>query len=183
MLFSRLNGFNAFLMLIPKKLIMKKNKLILPVFSLLLLFLFVQCSTNEQNNEINTPPPNNEPNIETNIIPDNFSFSYEQLQAMPREDLNKETIPEWLVNKINEYEKSIDPVDCMKFFRGKWNNRIVYLIYNSFSSCLLCKLYYEDGSKVILYFEDDPYLSNELLTDFLEKSTNWVIFNEFGSCL
>ena len=139
------------------------------MFSFLLSFLFVQCS-------------NNKDDIENESLSDNIFFPNELLTSSPRVDVKKKDLPEWLVKRIDKYEDFVDPVNCIKIFRGNWNNRTVYYIYNSFNSCLFCELYYENGTHVELYFSENPDLSNKLLNDLFKESKNWVILYEFGSC-
>jgi len=143
---------------------MNKCKLLKPMLSCLLLFLFIQCSKNKEEK-------------------DSYTFySTEWLKSSPKVNVNKKDLPEWLVKRINEYDKFVAPVDCIKFFRGNWNNETVYYIYSVLNSCIFCELYYENGNKVELYFSEDPDLSDKLSNDFFEKSKSWVILYEFGSC-
>ena len=152
---------------------MRKNQLILPMFSFLILFLFLQCSKNENNGVLDKQNPENETDIEINNPPEGVSISF--IRSAPWADVNKESLPELLVIRINEYEDFLDPGNCVKFLRGSWNNRTVYYIFESYSSCMACKIYYEDGHKI-------EFANSKIITDFYNTSTNWVIFREFGTC-
>ena len=118
---------------------------------LLLLCVTFGCSKSNDSNETN------------------IGVSWNHLKSAPSVDISKGSLPEWLVIKINEYESFIDTGNYVEFFRGEWNKRTVYYIYNHFSSCLLCELYYENGEKVDFAF------NNELLSNFFETSKNWVV--------
>jgi hypothetical protein len=107
---------------------------------------------------------------------ENIGVSFDHLNLAPSVDMPKERLPKWLVIKINEYEDAISPLNCVKFYRGKWNTRTVYLLFSLLHSCLLCDLYYEDGEKV------DLGLNGEWVPGFTEKSTNWVMLYKVGNC-
>jgi len=126
----------------------------------MLLFITIGCSENKETKVIDT---------------DTF---LNNLKKAPNFNISKENLPEWLVVKINEIEiiNSRD-ICCIKIriFQGEWEKQTVYFIVNSFSSCIFCDTYYEDGKK-IEFPDDGGKKSNEFMTE----SHQWKIIYEFG---
>ncbi|MDR3286842.1 MAG: hypothetical protein LBT27_05315 [Prevotellaceae bacterium] len=90
----------------------------------------------------------------------------------------QENLPEWLLIKISEIEflyseDSKEFFICkVRIFQGEWNKQIVYLIMENLSSCLFCKIYYENGENIV--FNDTPF------EDFSTSSKNWIQIYEYG---
>jgi len=107
---------------------------------------------------------------------DNENF-LNKLKKAPSVNISKENLPEWLVVKINFLEtahsKDISWVK-VRIFKGKWKNHTVYFISDSFSSCLFCDVYYEDGENIIWPADGMEF------TGFCSTSKNWKLIYEFG---
>jgi hypothetical protein len=86
---------------------------------------------------------------------------------------SQSVFPEWLTIKINEIEASADALTRIRVYKGEWNKEPVYLIWDNFSSCLLCEVYNETGRKVTF--------TEESVTDFDTTSTNWVLIYEYSN--
>ena len=98
-----------------------------------------------------------------------------ELKTSPSSIAPKESLPEWLVVRINEIEiihsKDIEVVN-VRVFKGEWRSQKVYFIKNTLQSCLLCEVYYENEEKIIW--------SNDDIDSFYATSTNWELIYEFG---
>ena len=91
-------------------------------------------------------------------------------------ELHKENVPEWLALKIDALEtkyKEDIRITKIRVIKVEWRNRIVYFIYNSYSSCMLCDLYYADGEKLV-------FASDEEADDFSKRYTSKKMIYEFG---
>jgi hypothetical protein len=110
----------------------------------------------------------NEPDIDTFL---------DKLNSASLAIENEENRPEWLVAKIDEIENihsNDTAIINVQIFKGKWNEQIIYFIKNSLQSCLLCEVYYEDGTQVMLFNDSD-------IGSFCETSENWALIYEFGN--
>jgi hypothetical protein len=77
--------------------------------------------------------------------------------------------PEWLKEKINSIAISNMPYYHMaEVNRYKWNNDFIFQFDIPVSSCLLCEVYYYNGTKV--NFANDSTVQNYLL-----KRTNKLL--------
>jgi hypothetical protein len=89
--------------------------------------------------------------------------------------------PVWLSTKINEmevlHEKDISIIK-VRIFQGEWENRTVYFIFNSLSSCMLCEVYREDGGKLAFEPGDGDVFMNSFC-----MNKNWKLIYEFGNGL
>ncbi|MCL1937830.1 MAG: hypothetical protein FWF52_05495 [Candidatus Azobacteroides sp.] len=102
------------------------------------------------------------------------------LQTAPRVDVERESLPEWLVVKINGIEaahgKDISIVK-VRIFKGEWKEQTVYYIYDTLSSCGFCEVYYENGENV-------TWSANNISTNsFCSGSKNWELIYEYGKGL
>jgi len=59
-------------------------------------------------------------------------------------------------------------------YKGKWKKHTVYFISDSFSSCLFCNVYYEDGENII--WPADGMES----TGFCSESKDWKLIYKYG---
>jgi hypothetical protein len=104
-----------------------------------------------------------------------FSCSRGQEGKQVEEDHD---FPEWLSTQIREIE-TLNARDVsivkIRIYACQWQNQEVYYIYNSFSSCVLCEVYYKNGEKIVFTAED--------VTDFFTISKNWKLIYEFGQGL
>ena len=78
------------------------------------------------------------------------------------------SLPEWLAKLFENGQFSSYGVTQGKVFRGEWNGKIVYHIYNPMSSCVYCETFYEDGSAV-------DFDSEDIIRSFQETSKNWTL--------
>ena len=103
-----------------------------------------------------------------------------RLRSAPFVDVSN-SFPAWLPAKTGEietrYEKDFKIVK-VRIFRGEWNKRFVYFISDSFSSCLFCEVYYEEGERI-----EWPAGDPGLLHNFESASENWILIYEFGEGL
>jgi len=112
--------------------------------------------------------------------PDYFVAFYEKLYATSLADVPKESLPEWLVFKLNELENEYgDQLNRIlaRIHKGEWKNRTVYFVSRPFNSCLLCEVFDDEG-KQLVWASDDPEIVN-----FCTTSKNWTIVYEFGEAL
>ena len=103
---------------------------------------------------------------------DNF---FSVLRKAPSVNVSKENLPEWLVARINDYYETWTPLSCNVYiYKGKWKKHTVYFISDSFSSCLFCNVYYEDGENII--WPADGMES----TGFCSESKDWKLIYKYG---
>jgi hypothetical protein len=85
--------------------------------------------------------------------------------------------PEWLSTAIKEME-TLHAGDVsivkIKIFEGEWRNKKFYYIYNNLSSCMFCKVYYDNGEKIEWSDQDISF------DNFCSTSKNWKLIYEFG---
>jgi len=93
----------------------------------------------------------------------------EQLKSAPYAMTPKESLPEWLVGRINEFEKRPASITKVQIYKGKFNEQIVYFILDSFSSCL-CDFYAENGDRI----------PDEQLSLLRVSNKNWILIYEYG---
>ena len=62
----------------------------------------------------------------------------------------KENLPEWLSDIVNEFEDmySNDNIATLTIHKGIWCEKVVYVIYDMYSSCLLCEVYDICGNNI-----------------------------------
>lgn len=77
------------------------------------------------------------------------------------------SLPEWLAKLFENGQFSSFGITRGKVFRGEWNGKIVYHIYNPMSSCVYCEMFYEDGNAIVFDSED-------IIRSFHETSKNWT---------
>ncbi|MDR1372255.1 MAG: hypothetical protein LBJ17_03895 [Dysgonamonadaceae bacterium] len=98
-----------------------------------------------------------------------------RLQSVPfQEKSENESFPEWLLSKIEIIESDPATVSNAKIYRGEWEKQIVYLMNHNLNACILCDVYYESGSKILLPDE-------KACSDFFSKSKNWVMVYRYGT--
>lgn len=74
--------------------------------------------------------------------------------TIPLQLKNKEKLPKWLTERIEELEKEpLKKWARIRVYQCLWIDTPAYLIYNTLSSCLYCDFYQEDGT-LITYTED-----------------------------
>jgi hypothetical protein len=71
--------------------------------------------------------------------------------------------PDWLAKKIDGMER-----EACDIYAGEWNGRIVFYMEITWSSCMFCDVYYEDGEKV------EWGMGETLFNDFYSESKEWV---------
>ncbi len=104
---------------------------------------------------------------------DKQSLFAEALKSAPVELASKETLPQWLQEKINALEG--DDVDFTTIWKGEWKGRVVYYYHNWFDSCLYCDVYFENGENI----NWDEQGADDA-DDFLSQSKNWVAIYQIG---
>jgi hypothetical protein len=91
----------------------------------------------------------------------------------------KDDFPKWLSVKITEIEtvneKDISIIK-VRVFQCRWKNRVLYVILNNLTSCMLCEVYYEDGEKI--EWSEEDLASGSFFID----TENWELIYEFGDC-
>ena len=123
------------------------NKLIL----LILLFVILGCSKNEESKEIGA------------------DIFLTDLKAASSVYELKENLPEWLAVRIDDYYETRTPSFCkVMIYRGEWNKQTIYFILDTYSACL-CDFYTEDGERIV-----------DNLSDLRVTSKNWVLIYEYG---
>ena len=94
-----------------------------------------------------------------------------KLKSSPSSIVPEESMPEWLVVRINEIEQRPVSVTTVHIYKGEWNKQIVYFIMDTFSSCL-CDFFTENGEEI-----------RDNLSDFYSTSKNWMLIYEYGESL
>ena len=99
-----------------------------------------------------------------------------RLASATSANVSKENLPEWLADKIGEFEADSKTISIVKIriFKGEWENRTVYFISNTLQSCGFCEVYYEDGAKIVWTVDAIS------IDDFCSTSKNWVLIYELG---
>ena len=98
-----------------------------------------------------------------------------KLTSAPVTLVSKESLPGWLVDRINNDEPHISKFPEYRkigVFKGEWNNRTVYYIYQN-DDYYTHKCFYEDGEKIVMWFDTYYNLG--------ENSKNWELIYEFGN--
>ena len=83
------------------------------------------------------------------------------------EVIEKESLPDWLVEKINKMETDRIPLSQYKVYQGVWKSQTIYYIYDYFSSCVYCDVYTHDGLHVNWESEEYDF------KDFAKNSKEW----------
>ena len=92
------------------------------------------------------------------------------LKSASYDIIPKESMPEWLVVRINDYYETRPPSICkVQIYKGKWDNQTVYFILDTFSSCL-CDFYNENGERI----------RDENLSLLHVSIKNWILIYEYG---
>lgn len=102
---------------------------------------------------------NNEPDKK----PDEISF-LEALESAPVQLVRKETLPGWLIEKIDTFESKHDGINDINIWKGELDGRVIYYIHDSYSSCIGCDFY--DGET-----GEKPTDKSGVRTE----SNNWVL--------
>jgi hypothetical protein len=95
---------------------------------------------------------------EGSTAPEEGSRAPEEGGTAPEENiptgkkLSEEDFPEWLLIKIREQEimnrRDFKHINVW-VYKGELNDRVTYIMYNTYWSCKLCEVYYENGEKVV----------------------------------
>jgi len=93
--------------------------------------------------------------------------TFENLASAPKNIVAKETLPEWLVVRINDYYEP-RPFK-VQIYKGEWNKQPVFFIMDFHSSCL-CDFFTKDGERI----------SNDSSMNIHLTSKNWVLIYECG---
>jgi hypothetical protein len=140
-----------------KKITMKQ----LVKLSSLLLLLVTLASCNRSNG--------NDPST----LSDSFLAKLQSLMLNVSEE---QAFPEWFLNKISEIEalhaKDVAIVK-VRIYHGEWNGQHYYLILDNLSSCILCEIYDETGTK--------NSLTGQNADEFYATSKDWNLIYEFGN--
>jgi hypothetical protein len=104
-------------------------------------------------------------------------FLQAKLELAP---VGERVFPDWLSTKIAEievmHEKDVH-ITTIRIFKGEWQKRTVYYIFNMLNSCVFCDVYYENGEKIV-------WSSEEIASDnFCRTGKNWKMIYEFGELL
>ena len=130
-----------------------------------LLFISFQCSKNE------TEKP----------------FTMDQLQYAPRVNIPMESLPEWVVSKINDLEylrKNPNLYTFAQIAKGVWNEKIVYIVIQYTHT-----YHYSDFEHYVREDFHILFISNEkgnvifYTSEELSTSKNWVVIYEYGDVL
>ena len=79
--------------------------------------------------------------------------------------------PAWLKVKIDSMSTN-QLYHTSKVYRNTWHNSYTYYIFNPWSSCVYCELYYDNGDKII--FTDD-----EMIQDYMNNRKDEIIIWEW----
>ena len=96
----------------------------------------------------------------------------QKINEAPVNLLSKEELPEWLQAKLDFLTPDIP--QPLKFFRGVWNQNVVYyLVY--LNNCAMCEIYYESGEKINWAVQDGHNYEK-----FCSESKDWVLIYRVG---
>ena len=84
--------------------------------------------------------------------------------------VNHSDIPQWLVDRIEVWEKDYKRIEIPSVFRGELNDSTIYYIYSPLYSCIFCTVYFADGSNVDVTTTDPGA--------FKAATKNWVCIYE-----
>ena len=99
-------------------------------------------------------------------VADTAPLSFDFYKDAEDELVGKDGLPEWLLSRVSSLESfSIMHWGTVKVFRGIWRGRVVYVIYNSYTSCQMCEMYYDDGENI--NWDKEDYV------EFMNESTGW----------
>ena len=115
----------------------------------------------------------------TDLKYDYRGFTMYHLKSVPRINIPVESLPEWLVEKINSFEAEHHKAEelfghltCNLIAKGEWNDQIVYLITDYLH--VWAYIFNEAGDRIDSL---DIYLES---ADKLSTSKNWVVIYECG---
>lgn len=89
------------------------------------------------------------------------------LNTAPNKIVEKGSMPEWLVVKINQLETSLKPLAQYRIYEGVWKSQPIFYIYDYFASCMYCSVYTYDGHNI--NWETGEYD----FKDFAKNSKDW----------
>lgn len=91
-----------------------------------------------------------------------FSFVWEAIANATENNFEKENLPVWLKEYINNLAP--DNIRDVAAFQTKWKGETVYYVHDQYSSCLLCATFKSDGSK---------FHSDNNFVEFWNSKPNW----------
>ena len=107
-----------------------------------------------------------DPNVYDNGVP------WYQIASAPKVDLPKESLPGWLIVKINDYYEIRPPLFCkVLIYKGRWNEHTIYFIVDTYihlATAYRCDFFTASGEMIV-----------DTL-DFRATSKNWVLIYEYG---
>ena len=96
-----------------------------------------------------------------------YQESLSFLKITSEEMIEKESLPDWLVEKINKMETEQIPLSQYKIYQGIWKSQTIYYIYDYFASCMYCSVYTYDGHNINWVTEGYDF------KDFAKNSKEW----------
>ena len=113
------------------------------------------------------------------MVQADYNALYKQLYSTPFAGVSKESLPKWLIDKLNELENEHGSQLAnikVRIFKGEWKNNTVFLLNcKPFYACLLCNIFYNDGKQIVLDHNEPA--------NFCTTSKNWTFIYEFGEAL
>ena len=100
---------------------------------------------------------------------------FHNMASAPVSIIPRNSLPQWLNEKIDKYEEYNEAVGWVRIFKGEWKARIVYFIHDWLDSCLLCAIFYDDGENIVLENIDPSF------DDFRTTSKGWVLVYQLGN--
>ena len=99
------------------------------------------------------------------------------LNTAPNKIVEKGSMPEWLVVKINQLETNQIPLSQYRLYEGVWKSQPIFYIYDYFASCVYCSVYTYDGHNI--NWETGEYD----FKDFATNSKDWKCIYIIGPSL
>lgn len=112
---------------------------------------------------------------EENVIEPEETLTY--LNTAPNKIVEKGSMPEWLVVKINQLETNPKPLSQYRIYEGVWKSQPIFYIYDYFASCMYCSVYTYDGHNI--NWETGEYD----FKDFATNSKDWKCIYIIGPSL
>lgn len=130
-----------------KKQLFKMKLIVLIVMGMVVLTGLNSCSSDDKNEDQTS------------------EARFTSLDFAPTALLSKEDLSPWLLSQVEQLE-GIRGIKAA-IYKGIWHGKQVFYIYNNFSSCALCNVFWEDGKRI-------DWQSSEESMEFVGTSTDWT---------
>lgn len=74
-----------------------------------------------------------------------FSFVLEAIDNASENEFQQDNLPDWLHDFVLNLKQ--DDIQDVVAFQTKWKGEVIYFVYDTYSSCLLCNTFKSNGEK------------------------------------